>query len=111
MFGSKDLLVGTIISVRKPEATSIHRITAFNKTEVHRFYQLLEEMMAKSKFQPKNINCDETGISTVQEPGKVLAAKGQKSYKLGKRKKYNSSLCNERCWRIHSANVYSHGKE
>lgn len=67
------------ISVRKPEATSIHRITAFNKTEVHRFYQLLEEMMAKSKFQPKNIyNCDETGISTVQEPGKVLAAKGQK---------------------------------
>lgn len=67
------------ISIRKPEATSIHRITAFNKTEVHRFYQLLEEIMARFKFQPKNIyNCDETGISTVQEPGKVLATKGQK---------------------------------
>lgn len=67
------------ISVRKPEATSINRVTAFNKTEVQQFYKLLEELMEKYKFIPKNIyNCDETGISTVQDPGKVLAAKGQK---------------------------------
>ncbi|CAH2102148.1 unnamed protein product [Euphydryas editha] len=35
--------------------------------------------MEKHKFLPKNIyNCDETGISTVQTPGKILATKGQK---------------------------------
>lgn len=67
------------ISVRKPEATSINRVTAFNKTEVHCFYKLLEDLIEKNKFLPKNIyNCDETGISTVQDPGKILAAKGQK---------------------------------
>ncbi|XP_018330787.1 uncharacterized protein LOC108740803 [Agrilus planipennis] len=67
------------ISVRKPEATSINRATAFNKTEVQRFYKLLEELMEKQKFLPKNVyNCDETGVSTVQDPGKVCAAKGQK---------------------------------
>lgn len=67
------------ISIRKPEATSINRITAFNKEEVQLFYKLLGEMMEQYKFVPKNIyNCDETGISTVQTPGKILATKGQK---------------------------------
>ncbi|CAG4961125.1 unnamed protein product [Colias eurytheme] len=33
------------ISVRKPEATSINRITAFNKEEVQLFFKLLEEIM------------------------------------------------------------------
>lgn len=67
------------ISVRKPEATSINRITAFNKTEVALFYKNLEKLMETYKFTPKNIyNCDETGISTVQDPGKILAPKGQK---------------------------------
>lgn len=67
------------ISVRKPEPTSINRIQAFNKTEVNLFYNLLQDLMEKHKFVPKNIyNCDETGISTVQVPGKILATKGQK---------------------------------
>ncbi|KAG7294875.1 hypothetical protein JYU34_002823 [Plutella xylostella] len=67
------------ISIRKPEATSINRITAFNKTEVSLFFELLGQLMEKHKFVQKNIyNCDETGISTVQTPGKILAAKGQK---------------------------------
>lgn len=67
------------ISIRKPEATSINRVTAFNKTEVSLFYKNLEKLMETYKFTPKNIyNCDETGISTVQDPGKILAPKGQK---------------------------------
>ncbi|CAH4034246.1 unnamed protein product [Pieris brassicae] len=65
------------ISIRKPEATSINRITAFNKTEVSLFFEL--QLMKKHRFVAKNIyNCDETGISRVQTPGKILAAKGQK---------------------------------
>lgn len=67
------------ISVRKPEATSINRITAFNKEEVQLFYSLLGDLMDKYKFTPNHIyNCDETGISTVQDPGKILAPKGMK---------------------------------
>lgn len=67
------------ISVRKPEATSVNRITAFNKEEVQLFYRLLGDLMDKYKFTPNNIyNCDETGISTVQDPGKILAPKGMK---------------------------------
>lgn len=67
------------ISIRKPEATSINRITAFNKTEVSLLFELLGQMMEKHRFVAKNIyNCDETGISTVQTPGKILATKGQK---------------------------------
>lgn len=58
------------ISVRKPEATSINRVTAFNKTEVQQFYKLLEELIKKYKFLPKNIyNCDKTSIFTVQDSG------------------------------------------
>ncbi|KAJ8937646.1 hypothetical protein NQ318_002160 [Aromia moschata] len=67
------------ISIRKPEATSINRITAFNKTEISLFFELLGQLMEKHRFVAKNIyNCDETGISTVQTPGKLLATKGQK---------------------------------
>ncbi|XP_060845492.1 uncharacterized protein LOC132925085 [Rhopalosiphum padi] len=67
------------VTVRKPEATSMSRITAFNKTEVTLFFQNLEKVMEKYKFTPANIyNMDETGISTVQDPGKIIAPKGQK---------------------------------
>lgn len=67
------------ISVRKPEAISIQRITGFNKTEVSKFFNNLEEVMTKTSFPPQDIyNIDETGITTVQETEKILATKGQK---------------------------------
>lgn len=75
----KAFMIRNNISVRKPEPTSINRITAFNRTEVQLFFKLLGELMEKYRFVPKNIyNCDETGVSTVQTPGKILATKGQK---------------------------------
>ncbi|XP_074030793.1 tigger transposable element-derived protein 6 isoform X2 [Leptinotarsa decemlineata] len=67
------------ISIRKPEATSINRIIAFNKTKISLFFELLGQLMEKHRFVPKNIyNSDEMGISTVQIPGKILATKEQK---------------------------------
>ena len=67
------------ISVRKPEATSIGRAIGFNKDEVNRFFQNLEQAMDKYKFKDTNYwNVDETGITTVQDPGLILAERGQK---------------------------------
>lgn len=67
------------VSVRKAEATSLNRISAFNKEEITYFYDKLGDLMEKHKFIPNNIyNVDETGITTVTDPGKVLAEKGQR---------------------------------
>lgn len=80
----KDWLEGFLkrnpsISIRKPEATSMNRIKGFNKTEVKTFFENLENVMEKFKFTPNNIyNMDETGITTVQDTNRILAAKGQK---------------------------------
>ncbi|XP_037040649.1 tigger transposable element-derived protein 6-like [Bradysia coprophila] len=67
------------ISIRKPEATSINRIKAFNKVEVHRFYKNLEEVMSQYNFQADRIfNFDETGKNIVHKPKTIIAKKGMK---------------------------------
>ena len=67
------------ISLRKPESTSINRITAFNETEVKMFFNNLEALIIKYQFDDNHIyNGDETGISNVQRNSRILALKGQK---------------------------------
>lgn len=70
------------ISLRKPEATSINRIMAFNKAEVDRFFVNLENVMSRYHFNSDRIfNVDETGISTVpKENSKRLGPKGIKQF-------------------------------
>lgn len=92
----KDWLYGFLkrnpsITIRQPEATSINRVTAFNKEEVTLFFKNLEDVMEKHKHTASKIyNMDETGITTVQDPGTIIAEKGQKrvgsvtSYERGK---------------------------
>lgn len=77
--GSMDLKRHPNISLRKPESTSINRITAFNKTEVQMFFNNLEALQTKHHFDASRIyNVDETGISNVQRNSRILAPKGQK---------------------------------
>lgn len=54
------------LSLRKPEATSVARLAAFNEVSVQNFFNLLTEIMKKYRYEPHQIyNVDETGCSTV----------------------------------------------
>ena len=68
------------LSIRIPQATTLARATGFNRPQVDKFFTIFKKVL-QDDFQvgisPDRIwNGDETGITNVQKPGKILATKG-----------------------------------
>lgn len=67
------------LSIRTPQATSLGRATSFNRHTVNEFQNNLAQILEKYRFEAKDIwNVDETGVTTVQRPSKIIAVKGSK---------------------------------
>ena len=67
------------LSLRKPENTSINRSLGFNKASIEEFQINYQNLLHKFEFTPERIyNLDETGITTVLQAPKVIAASGKK---------------------------------
>jgi len=67
------------LAIRTPEATSLGRAVGFNRPCVEKFFELYKAELEKHPYSASNIyNMDETGLTVVHKPRKVLAKKGMK---------------------------------
>jgi len=65
------------LSTRIPEGTSLSRAVASNMPKVNQFFDVYGDLLKSHTFVPSHVwNMDETGVSTVQRPTKIMATKG-----------------------------------
>ncbi|XP_051158509.1 uncharacterized protein LOC127279895 [Leptopilina boulardi] len=88
------------LSLRKPEPTSAARASGFNKADVTKFYDLLEEIILKHKLTAKRMfNVDEFGTSVVPKcVSKIVALKGKHQVASRKSAKRGQLVTAEVCF-------------
>lgn len=65
------------LSIRQPQGTNLSRAIAFNRPKVQQFFDVYGEILQTAPFLPNRIwNMDETGITNVHKPGKIIASRG-----------------------------------
>ena len=81
----KDWLAGYFsrnpdLSIRTPQGTNLSRAVAFNRPKVQQFFDVYRQLLTDVPCTPSRIwNMDETGITNVQRPSKIIATKGQRT--------------------------------
>eukprot|EP00794_Sanderia_malayensis_P006443 gene6443-7173_t len=85
------------LSLRKPEAIALNRVLGLNKTSVQNNFKNLQELLDTHNFEPHQIfNCDETEITCVNKPVKVIKLKGNRvvaSVTSGERGQITTIIC------------------
>jgi len=67
------------LAVRHPEPTSMDRAIGFNKPNVDKFFNILKNELTKNSVTAERLwNADETGLTIVHRPGKIMAKSGVK---------------------------------
>lgn len=81
----KDWLAGYFsrypdLSIRAPQCTNLSRAVAFNRLKVQQFFDVYKQLLFEVPCTPSRIwNMDETGITNVQRPSKIIATKGERT--------------------------------
>ena len=64
------------LSVRQPQGTNLLRAVDFNRPKVNEFFGICKNVLNGHEYLPSKVwNMDETGITSVHQPGKVVASK------------------------------------
>ena len=75
----RDFVAGFLKRHPRPESVSVNRVFGLNKTSVNLYFDNLKTLLNKHNFQPHEIfNCDESGLTCVHKPVKVIAPNGKR---------------------------------
>ena len=67
------------VSLRKPEAISLNRVYGLNEVSVDKYFENLAKVLDTYNLEPQQIfNLDESELSCVHKPNKVLAQEGKR---------------------------------